>query len=108
MYSFVYVKNFFIRELRGVLDSYDFIWSSGAAWRMIYFLIREYFRLLVCVLCDKFIFKCSLKYKLCDTLCYMQNAVTISNAAVICCGFSVWKTSSFRNVTAPASDLRNA
>jgi len=35
---------------------------------IIYFLICEYFRLLVCVLCGKFIFKCSLNYKLYDTL----------------------------------------
>lgn len=42
-----------------------------------------------------------------DTLYYLQNAVTMSNAGVICCGCSVWYTTSFRNVTAPVSDLRN-
>jgi hypothetical protein len=81
---------FYQRIKRCVLDSYDFIWSSGAAWGLIYFLICEYFRFLVCILCGKFICKCSLNYILYDTLYYLQNAVTISNAGVVCCGCSVW------------------
>jgi len=52
-------------------------------------------------------FKCNLNYKLCETLYSRQNAVTTSNAGVVVCGCSVWYTS-FRNVTAPVSDLMNA
>lgn len=62
----------------------------------------------MCVLCGKFIFKCNLNYKLYETLYSVQTAVTMSNAGIVVCGCSVWYTTSFRNVTAPVSDLTNA
>lgn len=62
----------------------------------------------MCVLCGKYIFKCNLNYKLCETLYCLQNAVTMGNAGIVVCGCSVWYTTSFRNVTAPVSDPTNA